>query len=152
MSRLLALDTEVIEERRQRAVGVDRHMVVLVYQEIIPRPLADHAEVIDECILDSHREVELLLGYPGALILRAGRQSHATQRLRVVMEFNMKPTCTIKGDMEQVVQRAVELDKLPRATGRARNKHHKVDREANAYRGRRGRRRDWHCTDNERPH
>src|SRR5262249_15333095 len=117
MSRLLALDTEVVDERRQRAVGVDRHMVVLVYQEIIPRPLADNAEVIDECILLSHCEVELLFGSPGALILRAGRQAHATQPLRVVMEFKMKPTRTIKGDMEQVVQRAVEVDKLPRATG-----------------------------------
>jgi hypothetical protein len=54
---LFAIDAEIVHRCSHCSIGIDRDMESLVDQEIIPRPLADDAEIV------YHRSVEREASY-----------------------------------------------------------------------------------------
>ena len=54
---LFAIDAEIVHRCGHCSIGIDRDMESLVDQEIIPRPLADDAEIV------YHRSVEREANY-----------------------------------------------------------------------------------------
>src|SRR5215468_2211770 len=116
---LIAVGREVVDRRRQVAVGVDRDVEVLVELEIVSRPLTDDPEVVDERLRLAGFGVELLLRDAVSLVLGSGRQPRTGELLRVVVLLHVEAAVPVSGDVEQVVERARQLDEFACAAGSA---------------------------------
>src|SRR5947209_19366187 len=66
---LPTIDTEVINERGDSAVGVDRDVKVFMDQKVVSACLPNDTQIVEECFFHSDSCIELILGNPRVLIL-----------------------------------------------------------------------------------
>src|SRR5438034_10124768 len=80
---LPTIDTEVINERGDSAVGVDRDVKVFMDQKVVSACLPNDTKIVNECFFHSDSCIELVLGNPRALILFTRCLAYVANPLRL---------------------------------------------------------------------
>src|SRR5205823_10415087 len=122
---LLAVNAEVVVEHRQRPIGVEVEVQVLVDQEIVSRSLADNPEVVykGQVVLTVLQgSLESLLRYAGCLVFVPGSLAHPTNALRLEVEL-ATDVVSIDCKCNQRVQWAVKVHDLSRTASSAGNEY-----------------------------
>jgi hypothetical protein len=130
--RSLAFDAEIIVEDSYCPVGINGNVEILMHQEVVPRPLADDAEIVYEGFVKRetrHVGVEIESRYPCALIIGTGGQTHAVNSLRVVVNLKVE-TVAIDGHRKQIVEVSAQADYFPGSSSCAGNKDDDTDWKA----------------------
>jgi hypothetical protein len=122
-------------------------MKILTYQEVVPWPLADDAEVVREGNLEPYLAVELALSHSCRLILVSGIHPCATYSLWLEVSLSMEPATTITRNVAQHVEVTTEYYDFPCTSICAGNKHLDIDRNLNVLCECSGLRPNWRCLD-----
>ena len=95
---LLALNTQIVNFRRDFTASIDSKMHIPVHQVVVTFTPPDVAEVVDIRVLiwiSTRSNIKLILCYPGALVLIAGSQSFSADALWWTMRFGVDTSSTI---------------------------------------------------------
>src|SRR5213082_3115107 len=106
---LPTIDTEVINERGDSAVGVDRDM-----------------KVVDECFFHSDSCIELILGNPRGLILFTRCLADAANPLRLKVSSSMNTAAFAPGEPHEHMQITAQNNQLPGSTCCTGNEHRNI--------------------------
>jgi hypothetical protein len=101
---LSAIHADIVHKRTHHTICVDGDVKRFVYQEVVPRTLADNAEIIDERLLDAHLGVELVLCDPRTLVLVTGRLPKTTDALWLKVRCRMDASGVVNRETEQNVK------------------------------------------------
>ena len=100
---LSAIDAEVIDICRRKAIGFKRNVEVFVNQEIVARSLANDAKIVDKRFLNSNLRIEFILSDTCGLILVSSRLAVAANALWLEMGRGMDSSSLVHSEMKQNV-------------------------------------------------
>src|SRR5215208_600114 len=103
-----ALDREVVHKGRDLSARVHRDVEGLVEAEVVPRALSDDAEIVHEGVGGSGADVPLPLRYSGPPVPVARHLANPADSLRLELLFEVEPPVSVRGDVREHVQRALE--------------------------------------------
>src|SRR2546430_1840415 len=125
LQRLSAIDTEVINERGDSAVGVDRDVKVFMDQKVVSACLPNDTKIVNECFFHSDSCIELVLGNPRALILFTRYLAYAANPLRLKVNSSMNAAAFAHGEPHQHMQITAQDNQL-RPTCCTGNEHRNI--------------------------
>src|SRR5437899_10161016 len=126
LQRLSAIDTEVINERGDSAVGVDRDVKVFMDQKVVSACLPNDTKIVDECFFHSDSCIELILGNPRALILFTRCLADAANPLRLKVSSSMNTAAFAPGEPHEHMQLTAQNNQLPASKCCTANKHRNI--------------------------
>src|SRR5439155_25563658 len=86
---LPTIDTEVLNDRGDSAVGVDRDVKVFMDQKVVSACLPNDTKIVDECFFPSDSCIELVVGNRRGLLLFTRCLADAATPLRLKMSSSM---------------------------------------------------------------
>jgi len=128
---LFAIHAEIVYKCGDCSIGIDRDMESLVYNEIIPCPLPDDAEIVYERGVEreaNYIRIEVESGDARGLVFVTRHRTSAADplRLKVTVERNV---VGVHSHGHQHVQVSGQRHDFPCAACRTGDKHRNVDRE-----------------------
>src|SRR5438105_15396892 len=113
---LPTIDTEVINERGDSAVGVDRDVKVFMDQKVVSPCLPNDTKIVDECFFHSDSCIELIPGNPRGLILFTRCLADAANPLRLKVSSSMPAAAFPPDEPHEHMQITAQTTKLPDST------------------------------------
>lgn len=110
---LPTIDTEVINERGDSAVGVDRDVKVFMDQKVVSPCLPNDTKIVDECFFHSDSCIELILGNPRGLILFTRCLADAANPLRLKVSSSMNTAAFAPGEPHEHMQITLKTTNSP---------------------------------------
>src|SRR5437660_11506426 len=98
---LPTIDTEVINERGDSAVGVDRDVKVFMDQKVVSACLPNDTKIVDECLFHCDCCIELILRTPRGLILFTRCLADAANPLRLNVSSSMNTAAFAAGEPQE---------------------------------------------------
>jgi len=123
---LPTIDTEVINERGDSAVGVDRDVKVFMDQKVVSPCLPNDTKIVDECFFHSDSCIELILGNPRGLILFTRCLADAANPLRLKVSSSMNTAAFAPGEPHEHMQITAQNNQLPGSTCCTGNEHRNI--------------------------